>query len=304
MIAFGCSIVTPEIYEARAKAGFDRAAEPGSAILALAAGGSLARSYNLLLGRAAELPELEALVLVHEDAEITDDRFCTKLRAALEDPDVGVVGCTGATGVRDLAWWDGAVTWNSAKYVYGEFGGGELRWQPDTVLAPGEVDSVYGVLMALTPWVVQNLRFDESVGVSHGYDFDICSKAREAGRKVVAADLEVAHHHALDVVEETEIWVAAHMRAAELWDRSGPHDPADPAWKLRARQAEAAAAAARLLAASELLRLDATANQHARQQRDIERSRSWRLTASLRRGNALRRSARKRIGSVLRRAAR
>jgi GT2 family glycosyltransferase len=210
----------------------------------------------------------------------------------------------GATGVRDIAWWDGAVTWNSAVYHYGELGGGQLRWRPDGPQSPGEVDSIYGLVMALSPWAVRNLRFDESVGMFHGYDFDICRQASAAGRKVVAADLEVAHHHSLDLVEESEIWVTAHMRAAELWDSSGPADPLDPGWKQRARRAEAAAAAARLLAASELLRVDATAKQFAKQQQEIERSQSWRLTAVLRRGNQLRRAAGYRLGSALRRKAR
>jgi GT2 family glycosyltransferase len=151
---------------------------------------------------------------------------------------------------------------------------------------------------------VNHLRFDESVGMLHGYDFDICRQAREAGRKVVTTDIEVVHHHSLDLVKDIEIWVAAHMRAAELWDRSGPDDPLHPEWKGRARRAEAAAAAARLLAASELLRVDATAKQYAAEQERIEASRSWRLTASLRRGNALRRSARRRLGTAWRRGTR
>lgn len=303
VIAFGCSIISPDVYELRAKVGFDRVAEPGSRIYPRAASGSIARSYNLMLDTVAELEDLEALVLVHEDAEIADRSFCTKLRAALADPAVAVVGCVGATGVRDIAWWDGQVTSNAATYRYGELGGGELRGQPGGTL-PGEVDSIYGVIMALSPWAVKHLRFDESVGMLHGYDFDICRKAREAGRKVVTADIEVVHHHSLDLVKDIEIWVAAHMRAAELWDRSGPDDPLHPEWKQRARRAEAAAAAARLLAASELLRVDATAKQYAAEQERIERSRSWRLTATLRQGNALRRSARRRLGTGWRRGAR
>jgi hypothetical protein len=299
VIAFGCSIVAPHVYEARAKLGFERAAEPGSVILAHAAAGSVARSYNLLFETAARLPELEALVLVHEDAEIVDPAFCSKLRAALSDPEVGVVGCVGSRSVGDLAWWDGTGTWNSATYHYGELGGGELRWQPDDPGPPGELDTVYGVMLAFSPWVVRKLRFEESIGVRHGYDFDICSQARRAGRKVVAADLEIAHHHSLDVIKEPEVWVSAHMRAAELWDNSGPQDPDAPAWRERARRAEASAAAARLLAAAELLRLDARAKQSAEQREEIERSRSWRLTAALRRGNLLRRSLTQRATSGL-----
>ncbi len=299
MIAFGCSIIAPDVYEGRAKIGFQRAAEPESVILARAAAGSVARSYNLLFDSAAKLPELEALVLVHEDAEIVDPAFCAKLRSTLSDPEVGVVGCVGAKDATNISWWDGDVTWSSATYHYGELGGGELRFQPDETASPGEVDTVYGVMMAFSPWVVRNLRFEESIGMLHGYDFDICRQVRRAGGKVVAADLQVAHHHSLDLIKEIEIWVAAHIRAAELWDDSGPEDPNDVVWKERARRAEAAAAAARLLAATELLRLDATAKQSAQEQQAIDSSKSWRLTASLRRGNALRRSFSQRISSRL-----
>jgi hypothetical protein len=82
MIAFGCSIILPDVYERRAKLGIERAAEPDSAIFANAATGSIARSYNLLLDSAAELPELEAVVLLHEDAELLDADFCARLRWA------------------------------------------------------------------------------------------------------------------------------------------------------------------------------------------------------------------------------
>jgi hypothetical protein len=210
-----------------------------------------------------------------------------------------VVGCVGSRSVGDIAWWDGAGTWNSATYHYGEIGGGELRWQPHDAGSPGEVDSVYGVMMAFSPWVVHNLQFEESIAVRHGYDFDICRQARTAGRKVVAADLEIAHHHSLDMIKEPEVWVAAHMRAAELCDNSGPDRPDAPAWEERARRAEASAAAARLLAAAELLRLDALTKELADELEEIERSRSWRLTAALRRGNLLRRSLAQRITSGL-----
>ena len=295
VIAFGCSIIAPDVYERGAKAGLDRAVEPGSVVYAHAACGSVARSYNLLFDRAAKLPDLEALAIVHEDAEIVDPEFCAKLRVLFADPEVGVVGCLGARGVGDIAWWDGVLTRSSARTRYGELGGGELRFETDAAASPGDVDTVYGVVMAFSPWVVRNIRFEESVGLLHGYDFDICRKARRAGKKVVSAELAVVHHHSLDLIEDIEIWVAAHMRAAELWDESGPEDADDQAWKERARRAEARAAAARLLAATELLRLDATATECQRQQEEIEGSRSWRLTASLRRGNALRRSVGQRL---------
>ena len=40
-------------------------------------------------------------MLVHQDTEIVDADFCAKVRGALADPDVGLVGCVGAIGVRE-----------------------------------------------------------------------------------------------------------------------------------------------------------------------------------------------------------
>ena len=296
MIAFGCSIIIPSVYAERAKPGLELADEPDSTIIALAASGSIARSYNLMFDRAASLDGLEALVLVHEDVEVIDPDCCAKLRQAFADQDVAVVGCLGASGVRDIAWWDGEITWNSAPYDYGELGGGRLLLRPTaTHPAPGEVDTLYGVMLAFSPWAVRNLRFEESVGLLHGYDFDICRKARLAGRKVFAADIAVAHHHSLDLVTQIEIWVSAHMRAAELWGTTAPEGPGDDGWKVRARRAEAAAAAARLLAASKLLQADASAQHQANEMSQILSSRSWRITEPLRRGNAIVKTMRGRL---------
>jgi len=298
MIAFGCSIIRPEVYERCARVGVSLAAEADSAILAHAASGSIARSYNLLLDTAVAFDGLEALVILHEDAEIIDPDFCTKLRRAFADPAVAVVGCVGATGVRGIAWWDGTVTGNSAPYHYSELGGGELLWSPggsEPVRPAGEVDTVYGVMLALSPWAVATLRFDESIGMLHGYDFDICRQARAAGRTVITADLGLAHHHSLDLVRDIEIWVAADMRVAEKWDMTAPGDSTQDTWKRRARRAEADAAAARLLAASRLLQVDATARYHGQQLAEIIDSRSWRITQPLRRARLRAKTARKRL---------
>ncbi len=201
MIAFGCSIMLPHVYESCARPGIQRASERDSAVLADSGAGSVPRSYNLLLERAAAMDDLEALVLLHEDAEILDEAFCEGLRDVLRDPEVAVAGCVGAVGARGVAWWEGSITWASSTYRFGELGGGEISLLEGNGrgghVRTGEVDTVAGVLLALTPWAVRNLRFDESLGTLHGYDFDICQPARAAGRKVVSADLRVAHHHVL-----------------------------------------------------------------------------------------------------------
>ena len=95
MIVFGCSITAPDVYALAAEPGFRLVAEPDSEIIANAAAGSLFRSYNLILDMVAEREDLEALVLVHQDAEIVDRHFCAKVREALKDPDVGWSAASG-----------------------------------------------------------------------------------------------------------------------------------------------------------------------------------------------------------------
>jgi hypothetical protein len=300
MIVFASSITAPGIYERCAARGIRLAAEPGSLVLPFQAAGSIFRSYNLILDEVAEVEELEALVLIHQDAEIVDPGFCRELRRALADPDVGVVGGVGAVDVRSIAWWEGSVTWASFNHRYEEMGGGELpgfTWDPDDrppYAQLGEVDTVDGFALGLSPWVVRNVRFDESLGNLHGYDFDFCLQVREAGRKVVTADLRVMHHHSLELVSDPQTWVAAHMRIAEKWDGRMPAvGVAGGGWRERARRAEAEASLARTQAVAAMHQADARKAHLERQVEEMEESISWRITEPLRRLNALRRSVRR-----------
>jgi len=296
MIVFGCSITAPEVYDRAAGPGLELAKEDDSVVLANAAAGSIFRSYNLLMDLAAKHEDLEALVLVHQDAEITDPEFCTKVRAALADPEVGVVGCVGAIGVRSIAWWEGSVTWASFVHKYGELGGGELpsfSWganrQP--YARTGEVDTVDGFVMCLSPWVVRNLRFDEGLGTLHGYDFDFCLTVREAGRKVVTADLQVIHHHSLELISNPDQWIDAHMRIADKWEGRMPGVGVEGGdWKARARRAEAMAAVSRAQVVSSQMQAEARAAQMQRDFDETIESLSWRLTVPLRKANVARKT--------------
>lgn len=280
MIAFGVSVTEPEVYERCAEPGIRLVAEPDTEILAHGSTGSVFRSYNMLMDQAKKLEGLEALVLIHQDAEIIDPDFLKKIREALSDPDVAIVGCAGAIGVRNIAWWDGSVTWASFTHRYEELGGGEvpaLAWTPEetpTYAQTGEVETVDGFVLGLTPWALEELRFDESLGQAiHGYDFDLCLQAREKGKKVVTADLKVVHHHDLKLIRDVGNWIEAHIKVAEKWDGRMPlvgqeGDPED--WKARARRAEAQASAERMIALSARLYRDARIEHLMRQRQRIE----------------------------------
>ena len=189
MIVFGVAVTRSEDYERWAGPGIDGARECDSEVYANSSPGSIFRAYNLLLDQAAEHDRLEALVLLHQDVEIVDEDFCAKVRRVFSDPDVAIAGCVGARDARTMAWWEGAVTWASFTHRYYEHGGGILpafSMSPETGSLPayarlGEVDTIDGFIMVLSPWAVRNLRFDETLGRFHGYDFDLCMQARAAG---------------------------------------------------------------------------------------------------------------------------
>jgi Glycosyltransferase like family len=293
MIAFGCAITDHALYERCAEPGIKLVAEPDSEILAFGSAGlgeaSIFRNYNLLLEEASKLEDLETLVLVHQDAEIVDPGFCEKVRGVLRDPVVGIVGCAGAIGVRNIAWWDGSVTMASFAHRYEEYGGGEILGSTFNIEeAPpeartGAVDVIDGFMMALSPWVIENIRFDESLGQFHGYDFDLCQQVRAAGKSVVTEHIRVIHHHSLELIGDVDGWIAAHMRVAEKWDgRLSPAQTIPGDWEERARWAEARRDAALMEANAAELAREAAVSDMERQIQSIERSASWRLTKPLR----------------------
>jgi hypothetical protein len=303
MIAFGVAVTRSEDYDRWAGPGIDRAREPNSAVYANSSPGSIFRAYNLLLDEAAEHGDLEALVLLHQDVEIVDEDLCGKVRAVFADPDVAIAGCVGARDARTMAWWEGAVTWASFTHRYYEHGGGILpafSSSPETDQLPayarlGEVDTIDGFIMALSPWAVRNLRFDETLGQFHGYDFDICMQARAAGRNVVTADLKVWHHHSLELMPDPETWIEANIRLTEKWESldgsAGGED-----WKARARRAEAQASAFNVLKISANMLAAARERELLAELDSIRNSASWRYTAPIRRLAAKARARRSRPG--------
>jgi hypothetical protein len=299
MIAFATAIREPEAYEEHAGPGIRLAAELDSQVFAFAATGSVCRSSNVILDRLADLDGLEALVLVDEDAEITDPGFCPKVRAALADGDVGLVGCVGATGVEGPAWWEGAVSAGDVVHRYPDYGGGEtaaFAWAR-TIQPPADVETVAGFLLVLSPWAARSLRFDEALPLAVGFELDFAARLRQAGRKVVTADLHVTYHRPLEFVEDLDLWAEGHIHLAEKWDGRLPGAPPRPEdWKRRARLAEAERDAARARAYSEYSRREAQLVALEREFEAMTGTLGWRLTEPLRRLNAARRR-RARAGS-------
>jgi Glycosyltransferase like family len=288
MIAFASAITKPEVYRRCAEPGIARCAEPDSDVQAMPAAGSIFRSYNILLDHFADRQDLEALVLVHQDAEIVDPDFCSIIRAALADERVGVIGCVGAVGVRSIAWWEASVTCASFVNRYAEHGGGDLpsfSWDWDDAPAYarlGEVETLDGFVLVLSPWVLRNIRFDESLGQFHGYDLDLCLQVRAAGRTVRTAPFRAIHHRQLEMVADPEEWAQAHVLVAEKWDGRMGIGAGVGSWRERARRAEADTDAALMLSYMNELETVARVRELEHALTETTHSISWRLTAPLR----------------------
>ena len=145
----------------------------------------IARADRALLDRAGgRYRSLEGYILIHEDTEVRDRNVLHKLRYAFKDPEVGVVGTYGATGVTGLDWWLGT---QKGRYPVpaARYGDGGDR----------TVDCVDGHFMAISPWCAHNVAYDvENFYGFHGYDVDYCFEVRKAGKLVVVADIDVWHH--------------------------------------------------------------------------------------------------------------
>jgi glycosyl transferase family 2 len=185
VIGFAACVASPEKLAAFGAPGLKLAMEPDSVFAELATGTSIHAAYNEALEHFATYDDLEALVLLHEDTEILDAGFCARVREALSDPNVAIVGPIGARGVRSLAWWSGEIA-GAVSETRGHIGGDAT--DPD-------VDALDGLMLVLSPWAVRSLRCDTRTFTGfHAYDLDLCFQARAAGRAVRVAPLPVFHH--------------------------------------------------------------------------------------------------------------
>ena len=218
MIAFAVCIGNRQTYERFCRPGLSAHADTDSPLAEITTD-SIFTGYNEALEAFAGHRDLEALVLLHEDVAIHDPHFCPKIRGRLRDPSIAVIGVIGAVGVRSLCWWEGEIRGRVS----------ETRGVIDHGGGCHDVDTVDGLLMVLSPWAVQTLRFDDhGFHGFHGYDVDLCLQARAHGRRVVVDDLLVHHHTRGGIGDGVDFWRADHA-LRHKWRGRGREMAADEA---------------------------------------------------------------------------
>ena len=163
------------------------AAMPEAVFVTASSTTSIAAAYNEILMHVRARGDAELLLLVHDDVVVADGQIAQKCRAAFDDPTIGVVGVIGSRRPAGLAWWQAVEKFGRVDESRYLISFGSRR-------APADVDVVDGLFLALSPWVVQNLSFDEKTYQGfHAYEADMCLSVQTAGRRVVVRDFDIFH---------------------------------------------------------------------------------------------------------------
>jgi glycosyl transferase family 2 len=179
-------------------------------VVALYGQKSIAVAYNRILATYAHplqsLPR--ALILQHDDLEITDPYAEDKVLEAFQDPDVALVGVAGGGAESGLAWW------NVNPIGHQRTDSMNIDFGPRT----GYVDSLEGSFLAFSPWAIQWMKFDTGYPGFHGYD-EISMQVKRKGKRCLVIDLDTHHHTKVgfDSVASEEEWLRADKRFREKW---------------------------------------------------------------------------------------
>ena len=157
----------------------------GDLVLRRSGDGGIASTYNDFLREARAHPDCEAVVLLHDDVQILDPNFRSKVLAGVSEDGAGVIGAIGARGLRSAEWW-------TARHRVGRVH--ESRQHIEFEGVRGDVDVVDGLMLVLAPAAFSVLDFDERVAPQfHGYDVDYCLQARAAGLRVSVVPIDLLH---------------------------------------------------------------------------------------------------------------
>ncbi len=134
------------------------------------------------LNRGWRCAETEYICLLHNDTEMVEPEWLSRLLTALREPDVGLTGLYGAKRVRRSANFVGRTIVHSLA-------------EGPTVKPPWEeVAVIDGVCMCLPRDLIEMVGgLDEGYGFIHGFDKDLSFAVRETGRRCLVVRAPFYH---------------------------------------------------------------------------------------------------------------
>lgn len=176
-------------------------------LLGLSGQTSIAVAYNAILD-AYQNMDFEAVVLLHDDLEITDQRAEEVFLSALAEDNVGLVGVAGGSDLHGLGWW------NVEPVGHQRTDAMNIDFGPRS----GDVDILEGSLLVFSPYAAKTFRFDTRLSGFHGYD-EISKQVTNAGLRVVVVDVDTYHHNAMGFKSEQshQEWLQGDRFYREKW---------------------------------------------------------------------------------------
>jgi GT2 family glycosyltransferase len=163
--------------------------------------GSVLAAYN----QTWRLADTEFVCLLHNDTEMLEPTWLTRLLAAHEAPATGLTGLYGAKRVRR----DGRYVARTIVHSLAE--GPSVRPPHE------EVAVVDGVCLCLRRAVLEQVGgFDEGYGFFHGYDRDLSFSVRETGRRCRVVYAPFRHRGGATRTRDFETRPGAERRDLEL----------------------------------------------------------------------------------------
>lgn len=205
MIVYGVAVADMTVAKRHALRSVMACAGIDSRIVVGDATGGIPTAWNEVLDTAAREPDLEAVVLLHDDTEFSERHLEAKVRAVLgsgDEPDApAILAAAGSRGGDSVRWWDAADT-------VGILGSRDERWQGR--LGVGDVDRVDDSFLVIAADLVRRgERFAVDVeGTPLGATqatADLCRRVRRDGRRI--AVLPVTHQHLGSPGHDATDWV-------------------------------------------------------------------------------------------------
>lgn len=135
------------------------------------------------LNRAWRLSETEFVCILHNDTEMLEPDWLTRLLRPLADPGIGITGLYGIKRLRR----DGRFVGRTIVHSLAE--GPTVRPEGE------EVAVIDSVVMCLPRRLMEEVGgFDEGYGFYHGLDRDLSFAVRERGRRCVTVRAPFLHH--------------------------------------------------------------------------------------------------------------
>jgi hypothetical protein len=147
---------------------------------------SIFEAYSSIIEEALSTwPDLEGVVLLHDDVEVVEPDLEAKLRGVFSDPAVGAVGVVGGRNNTEMSWWMTDELFGHVRHA---------QHTDDFTRGDHEVSTIDGLFIALSPAGARACQLRQGgYPAWHGYDSEICETIRQANLKVMVTDLELFH---------------------------------------------------------------------------------------------------------------